>query len=146
LARILLVLALVPFLLGASSPSSDSLCPGRPALPKTQDDLRMSEGEFSLTHAMESLRFLQNDFSSRIFGPGPRDDLRDDSSHYISYANSLRFVEGTLLKQQALIERARRDTLAARAAPGSSQSEARSRFAAAKRRFCDFLRAAEYVD
>ena len=146
MARILLVLALVPFLLAASSPSSEILCPRRSMLPKTQDDLRMSEGEFTLTHAIESLRFLQNDFSSRIFGPGPREDLRNDSSHYISYANSLRFIEGTLLKQQVLIERARKDALAARAASRSSQSDANTRFETARVRFCDFLRSAEYVD
>ena len=146
MARIFLLLALAPFLLGASSPSSEILCPGQPVLPKEQDDLRMHEREFTVKHAMESLQFLKNDFSSRLFGSGPQEDLRNDSSHYISYANSLRFIEGTLLKQQALIERARRDTLSARAASRSSQSDAGARFEAAKSRFCDFLRSAKYVD
>jgi hypothetical protein len=144
--RILLLFALGPFLLGASSSSSEILCPGQSALPKEQDDLRMHEREFTVKNAMESLQFLRNDFSSRIFGPGPQEDLRNDSSHYISYANSLRFIEGTLLKQEALIERAQRDTLSARAASRSSQRDAGVRFEAAKSHFCDFLRSAKYVD
>jgi hypothetical protein len=139
-----ILIALVPFLLGASPPPSNILCPRQPALPKEQDDLRMHEHEFTLKHAMESLQFLQNDFSARVFGPGPREDLRDDSSHYISYANSLRFIEGALLKQEALVEQARRDA-SPRASRGS-QSAAGVRFEAAKRRFCEFLRSAEYVD
>ena len=144
--RISILIALVPFLLGASPPSSNILCPRQPALPTEQDDLRMHEHEFTLKHAMESLQFLQNDFSARVFGPGPREDLRDNSSHYISYANSLRFIEGALLKQEALVEQARRDTLSVKSASRGSQSAAVVRFEAAKRRFREFLRSAEYVD
>jgi len=143
--RILLLVALALFLLGASSPTSDFLCPEQAKLPKDQDDSRMHEREFTLDHAIESLEFLQNDFSSRIFSPGPK-ELRNDSSNYISYANSLKIIEGALLKQQALLERSRRDTLSARAASRSSQSDAGVRFAAAKKRFCEFVQSAEYVD
>lgn len=99
-----------------------------------------------MDHAIESLDFLQKDFSSRIFSPGPKEDLRNDSSHYISYANSLKIIEGALLKQQALIERGRKETFSARAASRSSRNDAGIRYEAAKKRFCDFVRSAEWVD
>ena len=105
----------------------------------------MHEREFTVDHAIESLDFLQKDFSSTIFSPGPK-ELRNDSSNYISYANGLKIIEGALLKQQALIERGRKETLSARAASRSPQNDASVRFEAAKKRFCDFVRSAEWVD
>ena len=69
---------------------------------------------------------------------------------YISYPNSLAFVKGFLLKQEALMKKSNLDveTLKLRNGRGRKEevSKAEKEYVAAKKNFCDFLKKAEYVD
>ena len=108
--------------------------------------MRMQEDEFTLERALESVNFLQVDFSERIWGPEPVTDFSAWSGHYISYANSLKFIEGALLKQQVYLELARARGLSGDASNSAEKLRIEKNIDAAKKKFCDFLKAADYVD
>jgi hypothetical protein len=126
--------------------AAESLCPEPAPLPEGADDLRMSEEEFTLDHARSSVEFLRTEFAARIWGPDAVKDLNAWSGHYISYANSLKFIEGALLRQEALLQRLRAEELGA-ATPGSEEArEAEQATRDAAEKFCNLLESAEYVD
>jgi len=133
-------------LVGQHTLASDELCPKEVPLQEGADDLRMQEDEFTEEHAMESVKFLQSDFSKRIFGADAVKDFRAWSGHYISYHNSLKFIEGALLKHQVLLNRARLKELSVVAPESSEIPQIKDDLEAATENFCSFLSAAEYVD
>lgn len=126
--------------------AAESLCPRRPPLPEGADELRMQESEFTLPRALKSVEFLRTDFAKRIWGPNAVHDFGAWSGHYISYANSLQLIQGALLRQQVLLERARQEYLASVDPRSPRAQQAARSLQDAIQSFCDFLRSAEYVD
>ncbi len=126
--------------------AEESLCPPRGPVAPDADDYAMHEREFTVEHARESITFFREDFAKRIWGPEPVKDFSASSGHYISYANSLRFIEGALLKEHALLLKAQA-ALAARVAPrGTDAKKAKAAFDAARDTFCAFVASSNYVD
>ena len=137
------------FVLMLGSPltlAAESFCPNRAPPPEGADDLRMQEDEFNLDHALNSVEFLRTEFAGRIWGPDAVKDFSAWSGHYISYANSLKFIEGALLKQEVLLQRALAQKLAATAPGSESAHEAESALGLATEKFCNFVKSAESVD
>ena len=126
--------------------AQESLCPPRDPVAPDADDPAMHEREFTLQKARESITFFREDFAKRIWGPEPVRDFSAWSGHYISYANSLRFIEGALLKEHALLLKAQA-ALAARVDPkGPEANKAKAAFDAARDTFCAFVASSKYVD
>lgn len=137
-----LFLVALPVLTHAEQP----LCPPRVVGPNGPEELLMHERDFTPEEAQNSVIFLRTDFAKRIWGPDAVKDLGASSEHYISYANSLRFIEGVLLKDRALHLRAQSQLLA-RDHPSSSEARAaHSAYENAKRTFCTFVQNSIYVD
>ena len=115
--------------------AQESLCPPREPVAPDADDPAMHEREFTRQKARESITFFREDFAKRIWGPEPVRDFSAWSGHYISYANSLRFIEGALLKEHALLLKAQA-ALAARVDPkGPEANKAKATIGAIKRPF-----------
>jgi hypothetical protein len=133
----LLILAL-PVVAHAEQP----LCPPRVVGPNEPEELLIHENDFSLEKAQNSVNFLRTDFAKRIWGPDAVKDFGASSEHYISYANSLRFIEGALLKERALHLRAQSQLLA----PSGEARAAQSAYENAKKAFCTFVQNSIYVD
>ena len=146
MVRVSVFMVLLTMFFGQQTLASDGLCPEKVPLQEGVDDLRMQEDKFTQEHALESVEFLQTDFSKRIFGADAVKDFRAWSGHYISYHNSLKFIEGALLKQQILLHRARLKELSVVAPDSSEAPQIKYNLEAATQRFCSFLSAAEYVD
>jgi len=122
------------------------LCPERVAGPNEPEELLMHESDFTLEKALESIKFLNTDFSKRIWGPGAVKDFGAWSGHYISYANSLRFIEGALLRNEALRLRSR-SRLLSEQKPESKEAKASVKaFQEAKAKFCNFAENSLYID
>ena len=100
MVRVSVFMVLLIILVGQQTLASDGLCPEKVPLQEGVDDLRMQEDKFTEERAMESVKFLQTDFSKRIWGADAIKDFSAWSGHYISYANSLRFIEGALLNSR----------------------------------------------
>ena len=126
--------------------AAEPLCTDPAPLPEGADDLRMHEEEFTLDHARNSIEFLRTEFAARIWGPDAVKDFDAWSGHYISYANSLKFIEGALLKQEALLQRFRAQELAAAVPDSEEVREAEQAARDAAERFCNLVESAEYVD
>ena len=146
MARVSIFIALLALMISHQVFASDKLCPNRAPLQEGADDLRMQEDEFTDVSAMESMKFLQTDFSKRIGGTNAVKGFSAWSGHYISYANSLKFIEGTLLKQQVLLYRARLTELSIVTPESSEIPKIKSKLGVAVKSFCTFLDEAEYVD
>ena len=146
MARISTLIFIIGVFVTEHGAASDMLCPKKPALQDGADDLRMHEEDFSFDRAHKSVHFLQTDFAGRIWGTEPVRDFSAWSGHYISYANSLMFIEGVLLKQQALLYRARLNELTESDPASFELSELKIKFAEAKNSFCKLLSDAKYVD
>lgn len=109
--------------------AQERLCPAPSPLPEGADDLRIHESEFTYSRYLESLDFIQNEFPRRIRTYKEVSEFQYNTELWLGYYNSLKFIEGYVLKQAALNEVA-------------SHSEKRE----ATDRFCQFLRNARYVD
>jgi len=140
-----LVILLVA-LLGQQVLAADSICPNHAPLQEGADDFRMQEDEFTQEHALKSVNFLQTDFSERIWGSDAVRDFSAWSGHYISYANSLKFIEGALLKQQVLLESALLRELSLVAPDSEEVIQSRENLKRTRELFCEFLSKSEYVD
>lgn len=141
--------ALFAFLLALTTHSvlaNESICLNREPLPEGADDFRMQEYEFSLERGLKSVSFLQNDFSKRIWGPEAVNDFSAWSGHYIGYANSLKLIEGTLLKQQVMIGRLRLKELTNVSPDSGEIDKARTNLERLMKQFCKFLDSSGYVD
>ena len=143
--RVLVTLLIL--LLATTAHAQQPLCPPRVAGPNgPAGELVMQESDFTLEKAQEFVKFLRTDFAKRIWGPDPVKDFGAWSGHYISYANSLRFIEGALLREQALRFRAQSQLLTARLPSSKEAHAAQSSFEKAKQAFCAFVQNSIYVD
>ena len=140
------------FLLLANISFAEDICPesDKTPLPSDADDLRMYKKEFTFQHAMQSLEYLEKDVINIIKKHKESHSILEDESFYISYPNSIAFVKGTLLKQEVLIARNKLEVekLKLKKDTGSKKEvkEAENIYLNAKKKFCDFLKSAEYVD
>lgn len=140
------VVTLVLLMLPAFAHAEQPLCPPRVVGANEPEGLVMREGDFTLEKAESSVVFLRTDFGRRILGPDAVKDFGASSEHYISYANSLRFIEGALLKEHALQLRAQAELLA-RDRPSSSEARAaQTDYESARKKFCTFVQNSAYVD
>ena len=122
------------------------LCPTRVVIPNEPEEFIMYENNFSLDKGLESVDFLRTDFSKRIWGSNPTTDFNAWSGHYISYMNSLRFMEGALLKETALRLRLKSQLLSIQSTGSLDSKAAKKDFEDAKEKFCHFVKNSLYVD
>jgi hypothetical protein len=131
---------------------AEELCPGLDKLPAVSgaDELKMYEKDFNIDRAMKSVKYLEEDVITIIQEhKGPHSVLQNER-FYISYPNSLTFVKGTLLKQEALIAKNVLELEKLKFKNGANNKEdfykAAKAYNAKKKKFCDFLKTAEYDD
>lgn len=136
IGAILLAVALCP-VWETSAHAGSRLCPPPPPVKEGEDDLRMKEEEFNAEHIAKSLSYLQNDIPNDLQDNDSKKIIArlGSSEFWISYDNSLRFIEGYMLKQAALLQIAQ-----SRGPKKTKQKDD------AVKRFCDFLGSAEYTD
>ena len=126
------LLALSFLVVGSSALGEERLCPP-PADPvEGSDDLRIKEGDITLQHYRDSMRYLRSELPRRVDALPPGSNVDTIEGFWLSYFNSLSYVEGYTLKTAALLERARR--------PGKKTN------GPAEQRFCAWLKKAEYSD
>lgn len=142
----LLIILLIPVAGGAENLCSQNLEPVTPGA----DELRMHEEEFNFDEAMKSLRFLKGDIYKMLREHKETADVMDSAGFYVGYPNSLSFVQGTLLKQRALLARAALDGRRAHIQPNADTSvdilRLEKAYEEARTDFCKFLNKARYVD
>jgi hypothetical protein len=114
-------------------------------------ELKMTERDFTEKAALDSLRWLEKDLVPLIERHKSTNDLLNNTEGFgIPYPNSIAITKGTVLRQRALLARARLENaiLKLKAGVGSAQDVelSKQQFAAARKDFCEFLRHAEYVD
>lgn len=119
IVTITMILLIAPI----SSIASEMLCPPLPPLPKEADDLRMTEEEFTKERFLSSLAYFENDLPNKLNTSKETKELTNRSIFWISYRNGLKFIEGYMLKQEALLK-------------GGAEKKA----------FCEFIVGSEYVD
>ena len=141
-----LIVIIIVFSFSNKVIASSSICPDPPPLQEGADDFRMHERDFTLEEALESVSFLQTDFSKRIWGDNAVTDFSSWSGHYIGYHNSLKTIEGMLLKQQVLLEIARLNEVTATSSNSETIDQSKKKLKMARDHFCEFLNSAEYVD
>jgi hypothetical protein len=136
IGAILLAVALWSFW-ETSAHASSRLCPPPAPVKEGEDDMRMKEDEFNAEHIAKSLFYLQNDIPNELQGNDSKKIMArlGSSEFWISYDNSLRFIEGYMLKQAALLQIAQ--------SRGSKKTKQK---VDTVKRFCDFLGSAEYTD
>ncbi len=133
-----ILLAFAVCSLGGTQAHGDaSICPPLPPLPEGVDDLRTKETDFTAQRAASSRSYLQKEVPKDL---REKDDTKikrrlESSEFWISYDNSLRIIEGYLLKQEALLQIAQ-----------SRLSKTTKTRDAAVKRFCDFLGSAHFAD
>jgi len=143
---IFVLLTLIVFLIPTSAFSEELLCSPRMVGPNEPEELLMYETDFTIEKAHESINFLRNDFSKRIWGPEPVKDFSGWSEHYISYMNSLLFAEGTLLREEAFRHRLHVQLLSKQKPNSKEAKSAAVEFMKAKDRFCTFVESSIYVE
>lgn len=134
--------------------SAEEICPGSDKLPAASgaEELKMYEKDFTIDKAMKSVSFLEKDVIKIIREHEHKKfySILDYEGFYIGYPNNLTFVKGTLLKQEAIIAKnifeieqlkLKNDTTTK-----EKLSKAEKAYITAKKKFCDFLKQAEYVD
>jgi len=130
---------------------ADEICPNIKKLPAPSgaEELKMDEREFNFEHAISSIAYLEKDVYDILKTHGATSVL-DAENFYISYPNSIKFVKGTLLRQEALLAKEKLEVakLKASTSKGSNESViiAEKAYHEAKEKFCMFLKSAEYVD
>jgi len=145
-----LVLALV--ILFASIPASaQNLCPPPKPLPEGVDDLRMVEGDFTFSKAIQSLGWLEKDVWDVIREHKTTQELMMSTERFgIPFPNNVSRVKGALLRQQALLEREWFEVAKLKLKAGSGSKvdveAAQKRFENARKEFCKFLEKAKWVD
>jgi len=101
----------------------ESLCTSIVTNNSEEDILKISEHEFTKEKYLESLHYFQIKLPKRLHGINNTRVLTRSSEFWIDYRNSLKFIEGYHLKQEAIHKAGK-----------------------AKKVFCDFINNAEYVD
>ena len=131
---------------------AEEICPGSDKLPAPSgaDELKMIENEFSFSHAMKSSQFLEEDVIEILKNHTGVHSVLSYEGFYIGYPNSVTFVKGTLMRQEALIAKGRLEVAKLKLKNGkatkSDVERAEKVFFEAKDMFCKFLESAEYVD
>jgi hypothetical protein len=108
----------------------------------------MRETDFSAQKVTEAIQYLRDDLQRALSENSSMEDVRSSESFAIGYPNVVTTLEGYVLRQDALLRRAERN-LAIEKGGRLNKTDVRAataRFEAAKRRFCDFLKNAQYVD
>jgi hypothetical protein len=126
-----LLLSLAFLAVTASALADGRLCPPPAPIAADSDDLRITEDEITAQKYRESLEYLRTELPKRVDALPPGSNVDRIEGFWLSYFNSLSFIEGYTLKTAALLERARR--------PGKTGGPA-------EKRFCSWLKKAEYVD
>jgi hypothetical protein len=134
-------------LLIATTPLKAQLCAADTG---SKDNLRMREEAFTREGAERALAYFKTTLPQLMVEFKEFTRLQGVDRYYISYPNTLRILEGWMLKQDAL---GARDTLALvearRRSGGASQEDvtrARAQYDSRRQRFCAFVAAAHYVD
>ncbi len=143
-----LSIALLLSCCSTGSASADDLCPAPTPPIAATDDRRMRETDFSAQKVTEAIQYLRDDLPRALSENSSTEDARRSESIAIGYPNVVTTLEGYVLHQDALLRRAERN-LAIENGGRLSKTDvtaATARFEAAKRRFCDFLKNAQYVD
>ena len=98
-----LALALAVAILFASIPASaQNLCPPPKPLPEGVDDLRMVEGDFTFSKAIESLRWLEKDVWDVIREHKTTEELMMSTARFgIPFPNSVSRIKGVLLHKRS---------------------------------------------
>ena len=151
LFKIFLLALCIVLMLVSIPASAQKICPPHKPLPKGVDDLRMTEGDFTIPKAFESLHWLEKDIWDVISKHKTTEELLHNTEQFgIPLPNSVSTIKGALLYQQAMLERERLEIAKLRLKAGSgSKTElesAQKRFEDARRNFCKFLAKAEWVD
>ena len=105
------------------------ICSQLPPLPAGADDLRIKEHEITKSKYSESLDFIRNEFPRRLLSYEKISEYEQNTEFWLSYYNSLKFIEGYVLKQAAEQE------IQIKKQKGKAAAE-----------FCSFLKEAMYVD
>jgi hypothetical protein len=131
---------------------AQSLCPTpKPSTADEAPELRLSEKDLTLKKALEATNWLEKDVWEVFNRYQTTEELVGDTEGFgIPFPNSVMIAKAFLLRQQALLERERLEIAALKLKMGQTTEievqKLRSRFAAARRSFCSFLRDSEYVD
>jgi hypothetical protein len=150
LRKLVLALAVIT-LFAPILASAQTFCPAPKPLPGGADDLRMVEGDFTFSKAIESLRWLEKDVWDVIREHKTIEELLHNTEQFgIPFPNSVSRIKGVLLRQQALLELERLEIARLRLKVGSGSKAdieaAQKRFENARREFCKFLEKARWVD
>lgn len=135
----------------ASSGYAQSLCAAGSINANEESELQMTEDTFTKKAALDSIRWLENDFWVALKRHKTTDALSMDTEGFgIPYPNSVTISKGTVLRQHALLMQARLDNerLKIKSGTGSAKEvrTAQAQFTAARNEFCGFIRHAQYVD
>jgi hypothetical protein len=68
------------------------------------DPLQIREAELTLERYREAVGFLESGLNEALRRHNTTAELRDDLSFWIQYANSVRAVDGYVLRQRAIYE------------------------------------------
>ena len=141
----------VLILLASTLAFGQDLCPSRKPLPEGVDDLRMVDGDFTFSKAGESICWLEDDVWNVFRDHKTTEELLRSTERFgIPFPNSVCTVKGTILRQQALLERERLEVAKLKLKTGSGSkanvAAAERRFEIARREFCRFLEKAKWVD
>ena len=81
--------------------AAKDLCPGRPPI---VDPMEMSESDFTAEAYGEALEFLRNGLLEALKTNSSIQALEGDTHFWIQYQNSVRAIEGYVLRERALYE------------------------------------------
>jgi hypothetical protein len=128
----------------ANSVLAADLCPNVKV--DAPDDFIMHEREFTDDAAINSVSIVPSRIYELLKKEENTKNILDSPEFYITFPNSLRKIEGTLLKQKAVIAQKEYKLLKATKSDDAKLREAKSNFEKAKKEFCTFLKSAIYVD
>ena len=89
--------------LSFSAIAEQSLCEVAKQHDEKADNLRINEAEFTKEHYQSSISYLE-DFPGRIVNSEDLSEAIRSSETWISYDNSLKFVQGYILREIAIRE------------------------------------------
>jgi len=115
-------------------PADEALCPT--ASPADPDELRFTEAQFTEAEFDSSFVYFDRDLPTQLHDIEKTADLTHPEGFWIGYGNRLRLMKGYMLKQAALLERARRSANSSLATDSTS----------ATFRFCAFLANVHPID
>jgi hypothetical protein len=105
----------------------------------------MRERDFHDEAALKAVADVRKSMDTLLTESKTAKEARDSPLYYISFPNGLKIIEGTLLKQRALIAQKEYE-LAKAGGDAAKQQEAKLKYENAKKAFCKFLENAFYLD